>query len=238
LSIVYLIRHGQAGSRDNYDVLSDLGHEQAVRLGEHVVGENLRFDAVYAGSMSRQRHTADLVRGTILEAGVPVPEIVTDPGWNEFSLASVYRAISRRMVEESESFARDFGEMQEALRRDPHSTRGATGRCDLAVMRAWVENRYPDYEGESWAAFKARVLTQMTQLATHGQDEVVAVFTSATPISIFTGTALRAPEEKMIGLAGAVYNSSVSLLRLQEDDLRLFSFNGTPHLPAPLRTFR
>ena len=34
MSLIYLIRHAQAGSRDNYDVLSELGHEQARLLGE------------------------------------------------------------------------------------------------------------------------------------------------------------------------------------------------------------
>jgi broad specificity phosphatase PhoE len=238
LSIVYLIRHGQAGSRDNYDVLSDLGGQQGSRLGEYFLGEGIRFDAVYSGSMTRQRLTAELVCATCLQGGAPVPDIATDPGWNEFSLAAVYRGISSRMIEENSEFASDFDEMQEALRQDPHITRGAAGRCDLAVMRAWVQNRYPDYDGESWVAFKSRVLSQISKLTAHAPEEVVAVFTSATPISILTGAALSAPEEKVVGLAGAVSNSSITVLRAQEEDLRLFSFNATPHLPSSLRTFR
>jgi hypothetical protein len=40
-------------------------------------------------------------------------------------------------------------------------------------------------------------------------------------------------------LAGAMYNSAVTTLRLRGDDLMLFTFNGVPHLTdPPLRTFR
>jgi hypothetical protein len=40
-------------------------------------------------------------------------------------------------------------------------------------------------------------------------------------------------------LAGVMYNSAVTTIRLRDDDLMLFSFNGAPHLnEAQLRTFR
>jgi hypothetical protein len=36
-----------------------------------------------------------------------------------------------------------------------------------------------------------------------------------------------------------MYNSAVTTMRLRNDDLMLFSFNGVPHLTDPqLRTFR
>jgi hypothetical protein len=40
-------------------------------------------------------------------------------------------------------------------------------------------------------------------------------------------------------LAGVMRNSAVTSMRLRDDELMLFSFNGVPHLNAPeLRTFR
>jgi hypothetical protein len=41
------------------------------------------------------------------------------------------------MIEETPEFERDYREMQDAIRRDPHH-RGATGRCDAAIIRAWM----------------------------------------------------------------------------------------------------
>ena len=44
LSAVYLIRHGQAGPRNDYDRLSDLGQRQAELLGAKLVAQRIRVD--------------------------------------------------------------------------------------------------------------------------------------------------------------------------------------------------
>jgi len=67
----------------------------------------------------------------------------------------------------------------------------------------------------------------------------VAVFTSATPIAVWTGMALGIAENKIMRLAGVMYNSAFSTLRMRQEDVTLFSFNNVPHLAeAALRTFR
>lgn len=238
MSYIYLIRHAQAGSRDNYDVLSEHGHLQARLLGEHFVRQRIEFAAVYSGSMRRQRHTAEIALDVCAQAGLAVPDIITEGRWDEFSLASVYRAIASRMMAADEAFARDFREMQEALRRDPHTTRGATGRCDAAVIRAWMENRYPDYAGESWEAFHARILSCIAAPPSYADERPIAVFTSATPVAIIAGAALGLTQEKLMSILGVIYNSSLTVVRAREGELRLFTFNSTPHLDDALRTFR
>src|SRR5436853_245812 len=142
MSYIYFIRHAQAGSRDNYDVLSELGREQARLLGEHFVAQGIELAAAYSGTMRRQRETAEISCAAFARASLPVPDVVTDARWDEFSLISVYRAIARRMMKDDPTFARDIREMQEAIGRDPHITGGAVGRCDQAVIRAWMEHRY------------------------------------------------------------------------------------------------
>jgi broad specificity phosphatase PhoE len=54
---LYLIRHRKAGSRENYDVLPELGKQQARLPGEHFREAGSGF----CGSMRRQRDTAELV---------------------------------------------------------------------------------------------------------------------------------------------------------------------------------
>ena len=78
MSLLYLVRHGQAGTREHYDSLSDRGRAQARRLGEYFASANIEFDAVYSGTLSRQRATAEAVL-----PGIPV---IADAGWNEFDL--------------------------------------------------------------------------------------------------------------------------------------------------------
>jgi broad specificity phosphatase PhoE len=238
MATVYLIRHGQAGTRDNYDVLSELGRQQAKLLGEHLAERNVKFSAVYTGGMNRQRLTAQIVCSGLSRLGNSLPEVITDERWNEISLAEIYRGIVRRMIDESPEFACDFEEMQEALRLDPHTTRGATGRCDSGIIRAWMENRYPDYQGESWLDFRGRIQERMSAVSSGENGDAVAVFTSATPIAIITGAALGLGDEKLLRILGVLYNSGVTVMRPSGDELRLFTFNSASHLPAELYTFR
>lgn len=238
MGVIYLIRHAQAGSRDNYDVLSELGREQARLLGAYFVEQGIEFGAVYAGGMERQRHTAEIACEVMASRGVNVPAVTSDEQWNEFSLISVYRAIAKRMMDESPEFERDYREMQEAIRRDPHTTGGATGRCDAAIIRAWMAARYEDYQGESWMAFRERIHLCGAGIWNNGSDSSVAVFTSATPVAILTAAALGLNDEKLLSILGVIYNSGITILKSRGDELRLFTFNSTPHLGASQRTFR
>ena len=237
MSLIYLVRHAQAGTRENYDVLSDLGREQARLLGEHLASEGVQLEAVYSGGLQRQRLTAEIACSALSREALSHPDVVTDHRWDEFNLRAIYMSISDRMREESPEFARDFEEMDEALRKDPHTTRGATGRCDAAVIRAWIENRYPDYQGESWAGFRDRIKSCLGNFASESEG-AVAVFTSATPIAILVAAALELTDEKLLSILGVIYNSSVTVIRSREQEMRLFSFNSTAHLPLSIKTFR
>jgi broad specificity phosphatase PhoE len=238
MSIIYFIRHAQAGTRENYDMLSALGEQQAELLGRYFAGQGIRFSTIIAGAMRRQQHTAEVVCKALSKTGLQVPELVVDERWNEFTLKAVYEGICGRMIDESAEFASDFAEMQELLKRDPHAVRGAAGRCDAAVIRAWMSNRYPDYEGESWQAFKERIVSRVQDLPDGGNEQIIGIFTSATPVAITTSHALELSDEKLLSILGVIANSSVTVTQKNGDGLRLFSFNSTPHLNDSNRTYR
>lgn len=239
MSYIYFIRHAQAGSRDNYDVLSELGRQQSRLLGEHLLAQGVELGAVVAGEMRRQRETAEIACEVLARSGLSVPDITIDERWNEFSLISVYRRVAKLMMKEDAGFASDIAEMQQAIARDPHVTGGAVGRCDQAVIRAWMENRYPDRENESWSSFRARISGCAERLASNKNGEkAIAIFTSATPIAIMAGASLGLTDDKLRSVLGVIYNTSMSMMRARSGELRLFTFNATPHLSGPLRTFR
>ncbi len=130
MSAIYLIRHAQAGTRDNYDHLSDLGREQVNRLQEYLAREEIKPAAVLSGKPRRQQETSMCVGGVT----------AIDRAWNEFQLSSLYQSFSERLSKDLDGFAADYEEMASALLLDPRTSRGAVGRCDQSVIRAWIEN--------------------------------------------------------------------------------------------------
>ena len=245
MSTVYLVRHGQAGTRDAYDSLSDLGERQARRLGEHFISQGIRFASAYAGGLTRQQQTAEQIRAAYTDAGVGFPTVRVDSGWDEFDLGRVYRELAPLLAAEDPEFLREYDEMREQVR----VSQGAHGArihrrwmpCDTKVVEAWLAGRYP-YGGETWDQFRERVAACRLKMERRENDarqendarrENILVVTSATPLAIWTGLSLEISDQRIMRLAGAVYNASYTILRLRKQQLRLFTFNAVPHLATP-----
>jgi broad specificity phosphatase PhoE len=107
--------------------------------------------------------------------------------------------------------------------------------CDTKVVEAWLADRYP-YSGETWDQFRERVaacrLRMLEPQENDARRENILVVTSATPVAICTGLSLEISDGRVMRLAGAVYNASYTILRLRNEQLRLFTFNAVPHLVA------
>ncbi len=234
MSVLYLVRHGQAGTRENYDSLSPLGRRQARLLGEYFAAQGIRFDAAYSGSLARQRATAE-------EAGLGI-DITVDPGWDEFDLSHVYTGMAPHLIAHDEEFRRHYDEMQREVAESQGAHEAPIHRrwnhCDREVMRAWVEERY-EYSGESWRTFNQRVHAALARRTAAGHEGNTIVFTSATPIGICASRTLQIEDVRAMWLTGVLMNASFSTFRLHASEVRLFSFNNGPHLSdESLRTFR
>jgi broad specificity phosphatase PhoE len=242
VSRVYLVRHGQAGTRKAYDLLSELGRRQARLLGEYFVSEGIHFDAAYSGALVRQEETADEVKAVYRKAGVQFPEIAREPAWNEFDLTHVYRALAPRLCAEDPEFAREYQELVAQARAAAEQPEASVNRrwlpCDVKVVQAWMRGQHA-YDGESWQAFRERVAGCHSKLQSAARDADIVVFTSATPIGIWAALAMEIHDERALRLAGVLHNASCTVVRLRDSELRLHSFNTIPHLCEPgLRTYR
>lgn len=242
MSNVYFVRHGQAGTRDSYDSLSDLGKRQARLLGQHLVAQGVEFDAAYAGGLVRQQETAAEVAAVYEEAGLAFPDLTVDAGWNEFDFHHVYREIAPLMCEEDEEFRRDYEEVAAEVSASAGNHAADVHRrwraSDTKVMDAWIGGRYP-YAGESWEQFVARVSACHLKRTDGRPRANVAVFTSAMPTAVWTARALEASGEQIARLAAVLLNTSYTVLQLRADEMLLFTFNAVPHLHTPeLRTRR
>lgn len=239
MNLLYLIRHGQAGPRDRYDCLSDLGRRQARLLGAWLAREGVHFDSVWTGALARQTETAELVLGALAEAGSPQPEPLVDTRWNEFDLDAVYAAIAPQMAAADPAFRRHYESLLTALSSGQGEVHRHWTPADTSVVRAWIHEQYR-FTGESWAAFAERVrLAGEAPLAAAAAGGRVAVFTSATPVGLTLGRIFPLEPRHVMQLAGVALNTNMTILDVADSRPSLFTFNSTPHLDrAEWRTFR
>ena len=236
---IYLVRHGQAGTREEYDSLSDLGKRQARLLGAYLNLQGTNFTAAYCGSMQRQQQTAREIQSAFTMAGNRFPDVVTDSRWDEFDLARIYQELAPVLCEANQEFRAEYEEMILEVKQSAGAHDAEVHRrwrpCDTKMVETWVAGKF-SYSGETWKQFCERVAS--CELLFNRQEDVI-VFTSATPTAVLTSVALGVADKDIRQLAGVLYNSSYTLLRRGEKSLRLIQFNAVPHLIEPeLRTHR
>ena len=233
--MVTLIRHGQAGSRQVYDDLSEIGREESRALGEWFGERGVRFDAIVTGGLNRQRMTAREMLAAMSAHGIASPIPVVDERWSEFDLDEVYAGIGPLLAGEDERFRLEYEELRREMADPESSAHRAWRSCDVMVVRAWIEDQF-QFEGESFVDFAARVHQALIGLPREGH---VAVVTSATPIGLSAGFALDLAPRRVMQLAGAQRKTAFGEMDLRPGDPRLVSFNNLPHVrEARLRTFR
>jgi broad specificity phosphatase PhoE len=242
VSRVYLVRHGQAGTRNAYDALSELGCKQAHLLGAFFAAQPLEFAAAFTGTLARQEQTGLLVKAGYEAAGRSFPPLVSDCAWNEFDLADVYRTFAPQLCAEDPAFQAEYEEMLRQARDSEHQPDARVHRrwlpCDVRIVDAWIRGRFP-YDGESWPAFRERVLAARPKLAQFGRDDNLVVFTSAVPIGIWTAITMDIEDDRALRLAGTLQNTSCTVVRVATEHVRLHSFNVLSHLPSlDLQTYR
>lgn len=207
-----LVRHGQANStaqtEEDYDRLSDLGRQQAAWLGDYFAERGIRFDRVIAGTLARQQGTAEAICAAI--GG----DIETDARLNEIEYFKLAQA-----------------------RFDQDGTPMPTGQIDFfrhvpETLGLWQAGAIAA-QTESFADFEARIRELMDLALEDGQR--VLFVTSGGVISKFLRLALQVGTDQMAYFLLQTYNSSVHRMHAFQDELRLESFNNTPHLDLPER---
>jgi broad specificity phosphatase PhoE len=218
MSQVLLVRHGQASwGADDYDVLSDLGAEQAAVLGRSLADRGVRPAALLHGRMRRQRETARILG----EAA----------GWSAWT--------------EDESW--DEMNHEEVLLRQPHTFAGDTPTkrefqawFEAATDR-WTAGRHDHEYDESFTAFGDRVLGALDALVGRIDPSGTAVVvTSGGPIARITAELLGGGIDVHRSAAPVVVNTSVTKVVVGQRGATLVSFNEHSHLEATpdLLTYR
>ncbi|QIZ78728.1 histidine phosphatase family protein [Ferrimonas lipolytica] len=214
MSVITLIRHGQASfGQAHYDRLSDLGQRQASLLGPDLVERGLIPVRVFAGSMERQQHTAQLA---LAAAGLEL-EVETDPGWNEFDHEQVLQAF--RPEFSSNTAIKAFAAQQQ------NPQRFLMEQTYQAFSR-WQSGQHDHDYHEPWQQFSVRVgaaLARAEQLARDKQR--VWVVSSGGAISVVAQQLMGFDNAQALKLNWHLVNAGVSKILASKDGLRLSSLN-------------
>ena len=211
MTVVLLVRHGQASwGADDYDVLSDLGHEQSRVLGRALTARGVRPDRVVHGTLQRQRETARLL---VEAAGWDTP-VHEDVGWDEMDHLQV-------------------------LDRQPHTFAGDAPTAREfqtwfeAATERWTDGGFDHEYDESFPSFTARVASALAKVVDDvGDDATAVVVTSGGPIARVTADLLGGDSDLHRRLAPVVVNASVTKVVVGRRGTTLVSFNGHSHLEA------
>lgn len=129
MSVIHLVRHGQAGpSRAAYDQLSELGERQARLAGEGLAARGVTPDVLVTGTMRRQQLTGS----RLWEAAGWESDVSTDAGWNEYDHDAI--------IEAYKPAYRNHAVMRADLARHRHP-RKAFQEMFVAAASRWARDR-------------------------------------------------------------------------------------------------
>jgi broad specificity phosphatase PhoE len=217
---LYLVRHGQASfGADDYDQLSDLGQRQSIRLGQYLrqtateqFGAELKFEAVFMGSLKRHRQTWEgIAQGAQLQNA---PEVW--PELNEYDSHALIETIHPEPLAKPDSpemYKHHFRLLRTALQK-------------------WMAGETQPKGMSPYAEFAAGIQAVLKHIRENHQGRVLVV-SSGGPISTAVGQVLQAPAETSIELNLRIRNTALTEFVFTPSRHMLLSYNNLPHLDHP-----
>ncbi|HEX3398173.1 MAG TPA: histidine phosphatase family protein [Steroidobacteraceae bacterium] len=219
MGTIYLVRHGQAAfGTDHYDRLTDLGFAQARLLGGYFGRRNIRFDAVFTGTLRRQTETAQGILEGHPELGSS-PTQESFPGLDEYKPEAIMMALTGNFPAPALA----------AARRDPVVVREHF-RVLREALLAWAEDRTKPEGMPVWQAFQDSAVEALVEARRRFPDGNVLIVSSGGPIAAVVAAALNAPPATAVELNLRIRNSSLTEFAATPRRHNLISFNGLPHL--------
>ncbi|AXI03286.1 histidine phosphatase family protein [Aquirhabdus parva] len=231
MSTITLIRHGQASfGKSDYDQLSDIGYDQARRLGVALAEREESIDTVFIGGMLRHRQTAE----TCLESmGLDLPLQVL-PDFSEFN--------HEHILEKSEPRYRDREWIiQQAMQQSVRPEEVFMQMFKASITR-WVDGQHEQDYDETWPQFQQRVKSGLdTVAALLNQSQHALVFTSGGCISVIAQALLELNNSATFRTNWTLANCGLTRIAQSARHRNLMSLNEYGHFSGrhhSLLTFR
>lgn len=206
LAELLVVRHGQASfGADDYDKLSELGHQQSKAVGDVLRAAGWLPDRTITGSLTRQIETLSAMG---FDQGAE-----QHAGFNEYDFHNLLEA----------RFDGDVPDLVTSERKIHFRTLRETV---LEWQSGGLENA-----SESWGDFTGRVAAAI-KFACDTEAKRVLVVSSGGAIGQMTAAAMDAPAAQMMELNLQVKNTSMTrfIFSKRTGAFFLHEFNATPHM--------
>lgn len=210
---LYLVRHGQASfGTDDYDVLSELGYRQSLRLGEYFRQKGLSFERTFSGTLQRQIKTL----AGIGEGMHTSFEAERCPGLNEYDSDALVNAIHTEKL--------------------PVATTPEISRTHFKLLKQalaqWMSGAIAPVGMPSYQQFVAGIDEVLKKIRDNCKGNVLLV-SSGGPISSAVGHVLGMSAQATIDLNMRIRNCSLTEFTFTPQRHTLLTFNTLPHLDSP-----
>jgi broad specificity phosphatase PhoE len=219
MGTIYVVRHGQAAfGTDHYDRLTEIGFAQSRLLGAYFALRDLRFDAVFTGTLQRQIETAQ----GILQG---YPNLGHDAQQERFAGLDEYKPEAIMVALTGELPA----PVAAGARRDPVVVREHFRLLREALL-AWAEDRTQPEGMVAFKAFQDGAVAALVAARQRFPGGNVLVVSSGGPIAAMVAAVMQAPPATAVELNLRIRNSSLTEFAATPRRHHLVSFNGLPHL--------
>ncbi|WP_062239196.1 histidine phosphatase family protein [Brevibacterium epidermidis] len=217
MSVLYLVRHGQASfGTDDYDRLSDLGKEQSRITGRFLGAQGIEPDRIVHGEMLRQRQTAEgLLEGMGLSMDAHV-----DSGWNEYAAWEL------------------TGVLDDVDPRAKHDSKIFQGELERGAAR-WASGEHDEDYTETYKQFTSRVERALDDaVAAMGSGQSTIVVSSAGAIAWTAARLIGGGFDQWMAFNRVTINTGITKIITGRGGTSLISFNDHGHQDPKNATYR
>lgn len=222
MTVIYLIRHGQASfGQQDYDKLSELGHQQAKFLGQSLRSRIKQFDKVVMGSMLRHKQTLSACLDGMGQS-LPQQQWQIDPGWNEYDHHDIMAQLGP-----------EFGNAPaiESWLRSQSNPKTAFETLFNQAMDRWIAGQHESQYVESWTAYQRRIKQALHNIVKQAGDaKTIGVFSSGGPISVVSQHLLGVDPDKVMQVNWTLVNAGITKLVSTSSRLFVSTLNDHSHL--------
>lgn len=235
MSVIHLIRHGQANSQgENYDMLTPRGKEQAFLLGRYMAENEDYPDRILLGTLRRHKETAESFLEGISSVApnriVSLSELSTeDSDWNEFSV-ELWKGYSKYLSETRTDFSNSLQLFGKVRLKGGVRSAALFFKLTEEILEFWKKGEYTPEGIETYIDFESRVMRAREKYFQPSSSEKTFIFSSGTPISLVLRKILK-QDTNVFTWMPLIWNTSVSTFRWMRGGFVPVTVNYLPHIP-------